>query len=694
MRPARSVLWASSVLGAFLVSGGRAATEEAKPPIPAVESSIDRVLLYSDRALVIRVGKISVPAGRSRVAFEGLPGKLYDFSVAAALTGPVAAKIANIEVEPVYKTTFRTKEAEEASQDLKSLEREMRVLQDQRAAVLGEADFAKAIRIGARPPAAIEPKPLPLAPDSWAAVLDFLGQGFREAALRERELAEKMDDLRAKIVVASARARMLLSYKNELTKRVILEIAAEKPADCGVEVSYIIPDAAWFPRYDVRADLNAGRIEITSYGLVRQESGEDWSDAQLSFSAAEPSMAASLPVLTSWRIAAAEPPAAAPGYRGGGKTGTAVISGPQAALAPAETPAPMQAPSYRGRLLGEADKKAADLRANLDQAQIIFKMPGKPPEASAGGLSGLEGEQSKRAAGQVAQIEQLYQGQQDARARKDWQVFFDANGKIIAAIQKLQPDQQKQLAEFQSEAYENVDIAQRWLESEKLEHGLIAPVASSGGYDYRWQALRRESVPSDGALTKAVLLRREFPASFVYEIAPRKSKLAFLRTKLTNSTRSPFLAGPASVFLGPDFVGESSLATCAPTEEFTVGLGADEEIAVERRVETKRDTRGFISSDYRFNVEVSIAVRNGKARPVSAAVLERLPVTWDSKLTISDGEFAPKPTKKEEHQDRTTFVRWEMTLAPGEKQDITMKYWYQHGADLRAVATEDPSVKW
>lgn len=689
-----------------------AGAEDAKPPIPAVESRIDRVLLYSDRALVIRAAKVELAAGRTKVAFEGLPGKLADYSVAAALTGPGGAQVANIEIEPVYKTSFRSKEAEDAAKELKDLEREMRALQDRYAAVQAEADFARTLHIGARPPSAVEAKPLPLAPDAWAAVLDFLGQSLRDAAQRECKVAEEMDDLRAKIVVAAARARLLLSYKNDLTKRVILEFAADKPVACGIEVSYIIPDAAWFPRYDVRADMAAGKIEVVSYGLVRQESGEDWSDVQLSFSAAEPSTAANLPELSSWRIAAAQPARVAQeaGIQDravlvAGRGGGGAFSQPNApgmsvlriSGSPATAGYSVQVGQPATVLAADADMDALlDLRRSLQKVQAFASVPAAAQQGGGGGaLGGSEApSQADLLQSQVGEIERLNAKQQEARAKKDWQTFYSSNSLINDRIGKLALADQKSLESLQENVNANLDMAQRWLESQKLENGLIAPVASSGGYDYRWQALRRESVPSDGALTKAVLLRQEFPAEFVYEIAAQKSKMAFLRTKLANSTRSPFLAGPVSVFLGSDFVGESSLRTTAPSEEFTIGLGADEEIAVERRVETKRDTRGLLTSDYRFSVATTVTVRNGKSRPVTVAVLERMPVTWDSKLTISDGQFEPKPTATEQHQDRTTFVRWQMDLPPGAKQEIKMSYYYQHAADLRMVPTEDPSVKW
>lgn len=705
---------AAALLAAFC---GGVEAQDTAPAIPAVTSKIDRVLLYSDRAMVVRSGRVTTPAGRSRVAFEGLPGKLYDHSVAAALQGPAGAQIANIEVEPVFRTTFRKAEAEEAERDLRRLEREMRALQDQRAQALAEAAFAQGIKIGARPTSRGEATPLPIAPEAWGKTLDFLATTVRDAAQRDRELAEATDDLRAKIVVAAARARLLLSYKEEQTKRVILEIASDKATECRVDVIYIIPDAGWFPRYDVRADLTSGRVELVGYGLVRQESGEDWSEAELSFSAAEPSLAAALPELTSWRIAAVEPQVVMPdGVHNGvintgrndrgaqtatGTSGTSQVDLPYAyaRLVPPSSP-PMYSVVQKRKVESDAFGVAEDvgrLNSQIAQTESIANESrrsglGDERKASAVGAGYLDN--SARVEKQVVELETLNRAQQDARQRKDWNAFLGINGKMALTIQNTDASIQKGLAPLKYEVQNNCVIAQRWLESQKLESGLVAPVKSSGGYDYRWRALRRESVPSDGALTKVVLFRQEFNAEFVYEIAARKSKLAFLRTRLKNTTRSPFLEGPASVFLGSDFVGESSLSTCAPTEDFTIGLGADEEIAVERRTETKRDTRGLISTDYRFNVESLTTVRNGKQRAVKVVVFDRVPFTWDKKLTISEPRFAPDPTGWLPDKEKPKLVRWEFDLQPGGKQEVTVAYWFQHADDLRAVPVDDPSVKW
>lgn len=682
-----TLLRCSITFGVLLlpVCAASAQGDETDPDATSVESRIDRVLLYSDRAMVIRKARAHVPAGRSRVAFEGLPEKLRDGSVAASLVGGVgtAAGIANIEVEPVHESTFRSEEAKKANEELKKLHREMRVLQDRLANVKRTADFARQIRIGTRPKGAPnEVRFLPLSPHAWAGMLDFLADEFLSAAKRERELIEEMDDLRAQTAVAAAKARMLLSYKTRLTKRVIIEIAADRPAECDLELSYIVSDAGWFPRYDVRADLKQGRVEIIAYALARQESGEDWRDVGVAFSAAEPSVAADIPKLRSWRIAA-EPP----------------IPRPQADVNRIRG-ARRLAKRRRGLALGRVDEEAAQLRDSLQQTdkdQRAYGYPAAAPErraGKAGARRGLVLSNAERVERRLGEIERLYREQEDARKRRDWSSFSAGNTILQQKLEALNEPQQQAFGLLIAENARNLDVARRQLRSQKLRRGLVPPVRSSRGYDYRWRALRRESVPSDGALSKVVLFRRVFPAEFVYEIAAAKSKMAYLRTKLKNTTKSPFLAGPVSVFLGSDFVGESQLKTCAPSEEFALGLGADEAILVERKSETKRETRGVFSNVYRFSVATGVTVRNRKGRRVSIAVYEQLPYTWDDKLEISEGTFSPAPTRTLDVAERPALLCWEMDLAPGEKKTVGMEYWFQHGADLVAVTKEDPSRTW
>ena len=704
--------FATALIMAFLALPTVAAPQEGQ--LIATGSAVDKVLMYSDRAMVIRKAVVEIPEGRSHVVFEDLPDSAVDSSVAVALENGAAdaVKVANIQIEPIHKTTFRKEEAREAMAELATLQRRLRALRDERQAVMDQTAFAKDIRIGARPPKKDgQPDMAPLAPEAWDKVLDYMAETFRETAERERDLAEEIDHLTAEVAVATSKANLLLSYKTRTTKRVLLEIVADKPCKTALLLSYRIPNAAWFPRYDVRADLNAGTIEITGYGLVRQESGEDWTNVALRFSAAEPARAADLPELKSWRIKPDEPQvrvagnAERPVRRGFAVTKMAESNLRQVADKPQDV-------TYHWKANGQAapgngaaafafdaassvDARRDELLA-LDLKQQVANVQGEAQalnrDTAAKGIGlGAQVRTERR----LAEIQKLQLQQQEARDKGEWERFREYNGLLIANSyyfdRKAHENPMQSLILL---AGKNVELAERQIASRKLAGGLVPPVRSSGGYDYRWDAVRREDVPSDGALTKVVLFRHTLPAEFVYEVAPELSKVAYLRGKSTNDSSSPFLAGPVSVFLGPDFAGESALGTCSPSETFTLGLGADEQIAVTRQAESHRDTSGLFSKAFRFSNSVTVTVRNNKRKAVTLAVIERAPYTTDENLTLSGITYAWQPARTYAFNKHIALMRWQFDLEPGTKSEVEYTYWYQHPTDRVVLAEDNPAEQW
>lgn len=61
---------------------------------------------------------------------------------------------------------------------------------------------------------------------------------------------------------------------------------------------YQVSQACWSPSYDVRVwvdDDEAPHLEIGYYGLVKQNTGEDWNNCSLILSTATPSVGGSPP---------------------------------------------------------------------------------------------------------------------------------------------------------------------------------------------------------------------------------------------------------------------------------------------------------------------------------------------------------------------------------------------------------------
>ena len=92
------------------------------------------------------------------------------------------------------------------------------------------------------------------------------------------------------------------SYESFANKRVVLEISADRALSTTLEAVYAIGGPSWRPAYDVRVLSDKGLVELVTYGVVRQTTGEDWGNVELTLSTALPHGGADLPELLSWRL--------------------------------------------------------------------------------------------------------------------------------------------------------------------------------------------------------------------------------------------------------------------------------------------------------------------------------------------------------------------------------------------------------
>ena len=92
---------------------------------------------------------------------------------------------------------------------------------------------------------------------------------------------------------------------------VSLEVSRE--GTLALDLSAVTSQAGWIPSYDVRLTADGKSAGLTFRALVRQQTGEEWQDVDLTLSTARPSAGGAPPELYPWRISFYRPlPLAAP----------------------------------------------------------------------------------------------------------------------------------------------------------------------------------------------------------------------------------------------------------------------------------------------------------------------------------------------------------------------------------------------
>ena len=268
-----------------------------------VDAPIVAVTVYPDRARVTRRGTITVPAGDQTVYVEPLPLALQDDSVRVAGRGP--ATVLGVDVA----TRHHPQAPDEA---VAELERQRREAQAE-VAELADADDVQvqldtflaqlARRAGgsfARSLASGE------AGTDLSGFTESLVTRLSDVRSKRRELAKLRHEAEERLAAAERRLAAVSQQRTPDRRSAAVALALDSEAGVEIELSYVVPAAAWTSSYDVR--LTGERLTLNWYGLVTQRTGEDWPECDLTLSTARPTVTAKVPELDPWYLDRFHPP--------------------------------------------------------------------------------------------------------------------------------------------------------------------------------------------------------------------------------------------------------------------------------------------------------------------------------------------------------------------------------------------------
>jgi uncharacterized protein (TIGR02231 family) len=202
---------------------------------------------------------------------------------------------------------------------------------------------------------------------------------------------------------------------------------------------------------------------------------------------------------------------------------------------------------------------------------------------------------------------------------------------------------------------------------------------SGAGLAYR--VPRPLAVPADGEPYKTMVARFELDAALDYLAVPVLAPEAYTRATVTNTSSLLLLPGPARVFHGPQFVGETSLETVAAGEEFELQLGVDDQIRVERELRRRSTTKAMIGGTRTVDVAYEITVENHRPGQARVSVHDHIPVSSDGEIKVRLREAKPEPASQTDLGELT----WDLSLDAGQSATIRYRFTVEHPAQLTVV---------
>ena len=563
----------------FLISF--AATLRADP----VDSHISAATVYLDRAMITRTAGVELAAGERTIVFERLPAALLDQSLQASGHGTATATILDVSAQTAFVDFTPNARVKELEDQFLALQKQQRVFADRAQILSDQRDFVKRM-LAASTGTVIYPLGGDAAHgggtaarptlDEWQKLYAYSEETFGKIAAELQSLDTQREDLKLKQTAVAQQLNELRGAGGKSYKTITVRVAVTQPGKLDIALKYAVPGASWAPSYDARLRAADRAVELTYFGLVRNGTGEDWSDIALTLSTARPSLGGGAPELQPWIVDVEQPR-------------------PELAAAP---------------VMLERTRAGAPRALPFNQMAAAKSISG-----------GNEADESKEA-------------------------------------------------------------------------GVLSAAVEAGATSATFKIPDAVTLPANNTTQKVSIASAKLAANLQYQATPKLMESAFLSAYAVNSTDYPFLAGAMNTFLDDTFVAASSLKTVMPGEKFELQLGADDGIAIKRKLVNRfAENTGLTNKGRRVTYDILIAVTNNKKTAERVVFKEPLPISRHEKievnlLTPAEKDVGTREQPKEVTREEDGKLVWRLDLKPGEKRELQLKFSVEHPGDLNVTGLE------
>ena len=269
-----------------------------------LEGDISNVIVYRGQALVTRTIDVDLPEGVSELIVSNLPVKIVPESLYSQ--SPDYIKVISVRYRRQAVKEDTRQEVKDIDKQLEALATEHRHLCKQEDLINGRAKRFAVL---------------------WNFGVDATKEDFDNSKLQVQpvmELTEYIDktiiglhneritvqdrklEIDKEIALLKEKRKNLTDVNSKTNRQAVLNINKTSAGDGIIELSYLVDGANWSPQYNLRADAKNSSATIEYNAVVHQSSGEDWKNASVALSTAQPSLVAGSPVLNPMQITLTE----------------------------------------------------------------------------------------------------------------------------------------------------------------------------------------------------------------------------------------------------------------------------------------------------------------------------------------------------------------------------------------------------
>jgi len=474
------------------------------------------------------------------------------------------------------------------------------------------------------------------------SALDFYETELTKLKTEELQIQAKMQQENEEMDRLFNQIRAMQASDNKSTSEIRIRVKAPAAGPANLEINYLVANAGWYPKYDVRVKNVSSPLALNYKAEVFQNTGVDWKNVKLRFSNANPNQSGQAPSLEKWELNYAR----------------------------LTTPRTYMGPSVPGTVSGI----------------VIEEMSGEPipgvtvvvKGTTIGTVTDTEGRYSLSLPQNAKTLVFSFIGMRVEEKAINNQ--STVNAILINDEQMLQEVVVAGYGQSEKRSMTSAVSTVRVRGANSMEAAPLITTFVENQTTVEIEVAEPYSIKSNGEKTLVDLKAFEIPANYRYSVIPKLDKDAFLIAEISDWNQYSLLEGESNLYFEDGFVGRSILNAAGLQDTLLISMGRDRSIVVQREKMEEFSKKRTIGSNITETRGYEITLRNNKSQPVTMKVEDQIPVSINSTITVeaielSAGKLNPQTGK----------VTWEITLKPGSQQKLSIQYEVKYPKNERVI---------
>ncbi len=272
-----------------------------------VRSEISEVTVYPDSALVSRLANLKLSPGDYKIIFGDIIPMIDENSLRVSSGGSAELKILGALLKKEFLEEVPQEEVKKLQDQIQELRDQIRSLEDLKRVLSENRKFLDSVRLfsGDQIPKDLVTR-MPPAKD-LEETLNFLDRNLQDNYSRIQQNEIEIRDIYKEIDMLNRKLSQISGPARKQKRSIEVEIEVERAGEVELVVSFLVYGASWQPIYDARADFDKAEVELVSFGIISQNTGEDWNDVNMVLSTAKPTIGGRMPYVSPWFIRPYQP---------------------------------------------------------------------------------------------------------------------------------------------------------------------------------------------------------------------------------------------------------------------------------------------------------------------------------------------------------------------------------------------------